>query len=194
MNSLMPRVPTKSTVVTNDEIDQDDDQSFDNYIDTSKPIITTTEQFENMPKKAIKRSSSVLVLKNSTSFKNDQPDWVSYSTKPDLFPNRIRSDLPVVHSDNDQPLSLKQTILSHFQRPPALHSTSLNARIDREQSIVENIFYEKTSLHFISNQFIEQLKQRIFRVRKNRMIFSFDSQDKQSICQNNSYVLTVSCS
>lgn len=159
MNSLMPRVPTKSIV----EIDEDDDESFDNYIDTSKPIITTTEQYENIPKKiTYKQSANTLILKDSLVFKNDQPDWVTYSTRPDLFPSRIQSDLPIAHLDDDQHLSLKETIFSHLHRQPTVHPTSFNARIDRQQSILENLF--------IANRFIEQLKQRIVRVRKTRLI------------------------
>ena len=49
MNSSIPQVPTKSTVISTNEDDED-------YIETSQYIITTNEQFENIVSKDERKS------------------------------------------------------------------------------------------------------------------------------------------
>jgi len=62
INSSMPRVPTKSTVIAMDE-EEDDEKSYDNYIETSQHIITTNEQFENILSKDERKFENSLFLK-----------------------------------------------------------------------------------------------------------------------------------
>lgn len=172
----MPRVPTKSNIIAIDDNDFEEEKSYDNYIDTSKSIITTTEQFENILTKNKQTSESILLLKDSTVYNNEQPDWAYYSSKPDLFPIDIQS--------KDQHLSLKQTILSYFHRhpkftsvnnPATFHSSSLNAN----NHINSNLIPEQQQ-HIA--QKLNHLKQRIFRVRKSRIIISFDDIQQTKVC------------
>lgn len=194
MNFRMPRVPTKSNVIA---IDENDEKSYDDYINTSKHIITTNEQFESIHTKNEQNLENTLLLKDSIAYNNEQPDWAYYSSKPDLFPNAVHSDLPIVQSE-DQHLSFKQTIFSYFHRRPkftpinhlaTLHSSSLNANnyiksfesnlIIQEQRIVQKLLNNKPSFNYISNKKLNHLKQRIFRVRKSRIIISFDDIQQQ---------------
>jgi hypothetical protein len=198
-NSIMPHVPTKSTVLPIDEHDTEEEKSYDDYINTSKHIITINEQFENIPTRNEQKSENILLLKGTVVDNNEQPDWIYYSSKPDLFPNAIQSDLPIVQSE-DQHLSF----LSHFHHrskfslvnnPATFHSSSLNAinyiksfestslTVDQQQKLFNN----KVSFNFIWNKTLNHLKQRIFRVRKSRIILSFDDIQQQkdsTIIQN----------
>jgi hypothetical protein len=64
MNSIMPRVPTKATLTAiDDDEENDDERSYDNYLQTSRHIITTNEQFENIPTRAELKSENPLLLK-----------------------------------------------------------------------------------------------------------------------------------
>ena len=150
IDSLMPSVPNRSTVMA---IIEDDEKSCDN-------TITTNEQFENIIPVDGKRSANIPILKDSMAHSNDSPKWVHYLTQPDLFSTTLRSDLPIVQSD-EQSVSFKQNFLSYFHRrpkltsgnhPAAFHSSSLNA-----------------------NDYLKSLKQGTFRVRKSRIIVSSDN-------------------
>jgi hypothetical protein len=189
VNSLMPRVPTKSIVTAIDENDGEDEKSYDNdYINTPQHVITTNEQFENILKKN-KKLEDNLFLKDSIVYTNDQPDWAYYSSKADLFPNTIQSDLPIIQSEDQHP-SLKQTLLSHLHRRPAtLHSSSLNATnyiksfesksTLKQQRITQKLCQNKVSFNYIWTKTLNHLKQRIFRVRKSRIFVSFDDIQQQ---------------
>ena len=195
----MPRVPTKSTVIAIDENDSEDEKSYDDYINTSNHIITTNEQFENILKKNERKSENILLLNNSIICNNEQPDWVYYLSKPDLFPNAIQSDLPIAQSE-DQHLSFKQTFLSHFyhhpkfnsvNNPATFHSSSLNASdyiksfesnlTSEQQRIEQKLLNNKVTFNYIWNKTLNHLKQRIFRVRKSRIIISFDDIQKKKM-------------
>jgi hypothetical protein len=204
----MPRVPTKSTVIAIDENDSEDEKSYDDYIYKSNHIITTNEQFENILKKNEQKSENILLLNDSIICNNEQPDWVYYLSKPDLFPNAIQSDLPIAQSE-DQHLSFKQTFLSHFYHHPkfnsvnnpaaTFHSSSLNAsdyiksfesNLNSEQQRIEQkLLNNKVTFNYIWNKTLNHLKQRIFRVRKSRIIISFD--DIQKNKDGNIYLYTI---
>jgi len=194
INSSMPRVPTKSAVMAIDENDSEDEKSYDDYINTSNYVITTNQQFENIPKKNERKSENILLLNNSIICNNEQPDWVYYLSKPDLFANVIQSDLPIAQSE-DQPLSFKRTFLSNFyphpkfnsvNNPATFHSSSLNASDyiksfqssltseQQQQRIGQKLINNKVTFNYIWNKTLNHLKQRIFRVRKSRIIISFD--------------------
>ncbi len=183
--AIMPRVPTRSTVIA---IAEEDEKSCDNYIDTSEHRITTNEQFENILQTNREKSENILILKDSIAYNNEQPNWAYYSAKPDLFSTTLRSDLPIIQSE-DQHLSFKQNFLSHFHRRPKLtsgnhpatfHSSSLNANdhikssLTSKQQITQTFLNDKSSLNSIWNKTLNHLKQGIFRVRKSRIIISFD--------------------
>lgn len=174
INSLMPRVPNRSTVMA---IIEEDEKSCDN-------CITTNEQFENILPMNEKQSENILILKDSMVYNNEPPNWAYYSTKPDLFSTTLHTDLPIVQSE-DQHLSFKQNFLSHFHRrskltsgnhPATFHSSSLNANdyIKSFESSLTPTFVndDKSSLNSIWNK---TFKQGIFRVRKSRIIISFDN-------------------
>jgi hypothetical protein len=61
IDSSMPRVPTKTTVIANN--DEEDEKSYDDYIKTSQHIITTNEQFENILSKDERKLENALFLK-----------------------------------------------------------------------------------------------------------------------------------
>jgi hypothetical protein len=59
INSSIPQVPTKTTVIAFNE--EEDEKSYDNY--TSQHIITTNEQFENILSKDERKLENALFLK-----------------------------------------------------------------------------------------------------------------------------------
>ncbi|CAF1138308.1 unnamed protein product [Rotaria sordida] len=222
MNSSMPRIPTNATVININNDDEEIEKSYNNDIKTSQYIITTNEQFENIPTRNERKSKNDLLLKHDSFIYNNEPlDWIYYSSKPDHFPNVItQSDLPIARSD-DQHSSFKQTLLSHFHHrpnftltniPATFHSSSLNATnirqkkidlshsishiplsmnstnnlkqyqyniINERQKLAEKLLNNKESFNYIWNKTLNHLKQRIFRVRKSRIIISFDDIQQQ---------------
>ncbi|CAF3807721.1 unnamed protein product [Rotaria sordida] len=222
MNSSMPRIPTNATVININNDDEEIEKSYNNDIKTSQYIITTNEQFENIPTRNERKSKNDLLLKHDSLIYNNEPlDWIYYSSKPDHFPNVItQSDLPIARSD-DQHSSFKQTLLSHFHHrpnftltniPATFHSSSLNATnirqkkidlshsishiplsmnstnnlkqyqyniINERQKLAEKLLNNKESFNYIWNKTLNHLKQRIFRVRKSRIIISFDDIQQQ---------------
>ena len=170
INSPMPRVPTRSIVIA---IDEGDTKSYDHFSSTSQHLITMNKQFENILEPNKHKSDNSLILNNSTLYNNEQTDWAYYSSKPDLFSPTLHSNLPIIQSE-DQHLSLRQTFLSHIHRrpkfpaganPATFHSSSLNA-----SDYIQSSF---TSAQIFVND-AASFQQRIFRVRKNRIIISFD--------------------
>ena len=178
INSLMPQIPNKSPFIGIDDDENADQKSVDNYISTLQPTITTNEQFENIHRNDEQRPDEMLILMNSNIYHDEQPNWSYYSTKPDLFPSTLPLDLPIAQPDDEQHLSLKQTFLSHFHRrrkmPLANHSSSLNA-IDLIRSL-------ESSHQCIDQTFVWKKisKRGTFRVRKSRVMVSFDDIQSRS--------------
>lgn len=138
-------------------------------------------------------------------FDTEQTDWADYALKREIFSNSLRSDLPVVQSD-DQHTSLKQTIFSHFHRrpklvnnhyPASLHWTSLNATttlnlihpcalstngydsISGQQSVTHQFLSHRTPLDYVWCKTFNHPKQGIFRVRKSRILVAFDETQRK---------------
>ncbi|CAF1237554.1 unnamed protein product [Adineta ricciae] len=156
LNSSMPRVPTKTSLVAiNDGEELDDDvTSFDNHVS-----ISTVEQFENIPTRDERKNNRMFILKqHSFAYKNEQTDWPNYSSKSNYFSDLLRSNLPILQSE-DRNSSFKQIPFDPQNRK--LPSTSANT--SRELCInSDELRMSKT------------MKQRTFRVRKSRLIISFD--------------------
>ncbi|CAF1184948.1 unnamed protein product [Adineta steineri] len=165
INSSMPQVPTKTTVIaTNDDDDDEDEKSYDDYTVTSQHFITTNEDFENILSRDERISNNELFLQqDSIMYNNEQLDWPYHSSKLDPFFDIIPSHLPIAQSNN-QDSSFKQIFLSRFHHHhplnnlSTLQSSSINAS--------NNLSSHLTTLN--------HSKQRIFRVRKSRIIVSFD--------------------
>ncbi|CAF0855665.1 unnamed protein product [Adineta ricciae] len=156
LNSSMPRVPTKTSLVAinGDEELDDDETSFDNHVS-----ISTVEQFENIPTRDERKSNRMFILKqHSFAYKNEQTDWPNYSSKSNYFPDLIRSNLPILQSE-DRNSSFKQTPFDPQNRK--LPSTSANTSSD-------------LSINSNELRMSKAIKQRTFRVRKSRLIISFD--------------------
>ncbi|CAF4716520.1 unnamed protein product [Rotaria sp. Silwood1] len=228
MNSSIPHVPTKATVINiNNDDDEEIENSYNDDIIASQYIITTNEQFENIPTRNEQKSENDLFLKQDSRIYDDEPvDWISYTSKPDHFPNVVtQSDLPIAQSD-EQHSSFKQTLFSHFHRgpnftltniPATFHSSSLNATnirqkkinsscsisylplsinsnnnpikyqyntIKERQKLAEKLLDNKESFNYIWNKTLNHLKQRIFRVRKSRILISFDDTQQQKNANN----------
>ena len=179
INSLIPRIPTKTTRTDID--DEDDRKSVDHYI-------TTDEQFENIHRQNDETSEEeMLVLMNSKIYNDEQPNWAYYTTKPDVFASVLQADLPIVQpDDDDQHVSLKQTFLAHFHRRrkvplannfSSLNSSSLNA-LDCihsfESSSILEVRQEQSSWNLIWKRTSKHVKRGTFRVRKSRIMTSFD--------------------
>lgn len=182
-------MPVVSSKIITLEIDNEDDdrKSVDHY------IITTNEQFENIHRPNEEASDETLIVMNSKIYNDEQPNWAYYSTKPDMFASALKSDLPVIHPDDDnQHLSLKQTFLSHFHRrrkmPLANNSLSFN-EIDcihsLELSSILELQHEQSSWNLICKRSSKHVKQGIFRVRKSRIINS-STEVREDILRNKS--------
>ncbi|CAF4286841.1 unnamed protein product, partial [Adineta steineri] len=163
INSSMPQVPTKTTAIATSDDDDEDEKSYDDYTVTSQHFITTNEDFENILSRDERISNNELFLQqDSVMYNNEQLDWPYHSSKLDPFSNTILSHLPIAQSNN-QDSSFKQIFLSRFHHHPinnlsTLQSSSINAS--------NNLSSHLTTLN--------HSKQRIFRVRKSRIIVSFD--------------------
>ena len=166
VNSTIPRVPSKATVIA---INNDDDQemAYDDDISTNEHIVISADQFENIPSRTARQFQDRSLTKvwglqgpESPAYRNDRINWIDYVPKCDPFPNAIQSDLPILHID-DQSSSFKQSLLSHFHRRPKLvnnHSVAQPLPLIRAKSL----------------QQLQMKPQRVFRVRKSRILVSFD--------------------
>jgi hypothetical protein len=146
-----------------------------------------------------------LVQPDRLVFDTEQTDWADYASKREMFSDSLRSDLPVIQSD-DHRTSLKQMIFSHFHRrpklvnnhhPASLHWTSLNATttlnlihpcalstngydsINDQRSVTHQFLSHRTPLDYLWYKTFTHPKQGIFRVRKSRIIVAFDDAQRK---------------
>ncbi|UJR25765.1 hypothetical protein I4U23_007119 [Adineta vaga] len=188
LKASIPRIPTKTSLIAiNDNDDDDDENSYDNRITIPQQMITTNEQFENIPARHQQKLDNMLLLNHdSIVYNTDQSNWPLYSSKSNHFTNLLRSDLPRLQSEH-QHSSSKQIFLHHRQQSTLLTSSinaSNNLSSDSDELYLQNNInasdcIESFNTNLKSLQISKTVKQRTFRVRKSRIIVSFDDFQQQ---------------